>query len=45
MLYLGLAVGVILGVCISIILLALVKELALHAESGKETPDILNQQG
>lgn len=36
MLYFGLVVGAILGICISIILLALAKEFAIKAEFGKE---------
>lgn len=41
MLYLGLVVGAILGICISIILLALAKEIVVKAAPGKD--NVVNQ--
>ncbi len=40
MLYLGLAVGAMLGICISIILLVCVKEFAMQTKSDKKTSTV-----
>ncbi len=44
MLYIGLVVGAFLGICISIIVLVIVKDLVLRARSEEETTAVLDQQ-
>jgi hypothetical protein len=44
MLYIGLVVGAFLGICISIIVLVIVKDLVLRAKSEEEAADVFDQQ-
>ena len=44
MLYIGLVVGAFLGICISIIVLVIVKDLLIRAKSDEETSSVLDQQ-
>jgi hypothetical protein len=44
MLYIGLVVGAFLGICISIIVLVIVKDLVIRAKSRAETSAVLDQK-
>jgi len=43
MLYIGLVVGAFLGICISIIVLVIVKDLVLRAKSEEEAAALFDQ--
>jgi len=45
MLYIGLVVGAFLGICISIIVLVVVKDIIIRARSEEETTPAFNRQG
>jgi capsular polysaccharide biosynthesis protein len=44
MLYIGLVVGAFLGICISIIVLVIVKDLLIRVKTDEETSSALDQQ-
>ncbi|MBI5664533.1 MAG: hypothetical protein HZC49_05550 [Nitrospirae bacterium] len=44
MLYIGLVVGAFLGICLSIIVLVIVKDLVLRTKSQEETGSVNDQQ-
>lgn len=44
MLYIGLVVGAFLGICISIIVLVVVKDLVLSAKSEEENVPVFDQK-
>jgi len=45
MLYIGLVVGAFLGICLSIIILVIVKDLIIKVRSEEEPAAVLDQQG